>query len=56
MGANIWNSFPQAMRHLQKYRFKNNWEQKAAFLSVGSINVVVLLPLREIDNYFGRNV
>ena len=30
------------------------WEQKAAFLSVGSINVVVLLPLREIDNYFGR--
>ena len=148
MGANICDSIPQAMRQLQKYRFKNNnnwiffsnllktgylswyihkwneknlkcllflfmhvallaftyiqllypssslcrwialcslkcmpvlaeyhvinfrqihwlrgkipltfcWEQKAAFLSVGSINVVVLLPLREIDNYFGRNV
>ena len=24
MGANIWNSIPQAMRQLQKYRFKNN--------------------------------
>ena len=26
-------------------------EQKAALLSVGSVNVVVLLPLCEIDNY-----
>ena len=31
-------------------------EQKAAFLSVGGVNVVVLLPLSEVDNYFGRNV
>ena len=31
-------------------------EQKTAFLSVGSANVVVFLPLWEMDNYFGRNV
>ena len=31
-------------------------EQKAALLSVGGVNVVVLLPLSEVDNYFGRNV
>ena len=31
-------------------------EQKADFLSVESVNVVVLLHLGEIDNYFGRNV
>ena len=31
-------------------------EQKAAFLSGGSVNVAVLLPLWEINNYLGRNV
>ena len=31
-------------------------EPKVAFLSVGSVNVVVLLPLWEINNYFGRNI